>query len=122
MPSYCSRNVGAGDRSVTSVGVDVPVPHVDDRVTLADLGLVLELLRGAGDVDDVAERTDALVAAVEDEDAVGGGRVAVTGRVLQVEAAQRGRSALVVADDDAFRRDGAGIGAVAPLPGSPRSE
>jgi hypothetical protein len=71
----------------------------------ADLGLALELGGGAGDPHDIAQ-ADVVVVAVEDEDAVGGGRVAVAGRVLEVEAAQGGRGALVVADHDALGGDG----------------
>ena len=50
---------------------------------------------------------DGVGVAGEDEDAVRGRRVAVAGRILDVEAAVGGR-ALEVADDDALGGDGAG--------------
>ena len=75
-------HVGRGDRAGAALD-DVGGGH-------RDLGLALVLSDVAGDRDDVTELDEVLVAAVEHEDRVGGGRVAVTGGVLQVEATQGG--------------------------------
>ena len=67
------------------------------------LGLALELRDRTNDPDLVTDG-DRVVVAVEDEHAVSCRRVTVTGGVLEVEAAQLGRRALVVGDDDPLGR------------------
>ena len=107
MPSYCSRKSAEATGKVTSVGVTVPVPHLTIVPTLI-WRLALVLAGRAGDADHIAQADGVRVAALEDEDAVRGGRVAVAGRVLDEEAAQRGRGAFVVAHDHALGGAGAG--------------
>ena len=86
MPSYCSRESAEAKGRVTSVGVDRAGAALDDGSN-RDLRSALVFAGGAGHAHDIAQADGVGIAALEDKDAVGSGRVAVANRVLDEEAA-----------------------------------